>query len=366
MNRDKQIIKVSYIWIITNIVLVVFKAIVWFLSNSIAIILDAVNNLSDVVSSVITIIWTKLSAKKPDKEHPYWHGRIEYFASVIIAVIVLVAWLVALKESIEKIITPEDTNYTTITLIVVIIAVFVKFFLWKYVKNQWKKLNSGSLIASGTDAISDGFISLSTFIWALISIFFGIWLEGYLWVIISFFIIKAAYEILKDTINEMIWIRADWELTKKIRTKIQSFEWVLGVYDLALHSYWPNKVVWTAHIQVNDEMTAKELHRLTREITVDIYTHMGIIMTIWVYASNDSWEYWEIKNTLSEILKKYDKILQMHWFYVDESMKTISFDVIFDFEEEHPEKVLKEIRKEMKKKYPDYDYAAIIDTDISD
>ncbi len=366
MNRDKQIIKVSYIWILINIVLVIFKAIVWFLSNSIAIILDAVNNLSDVVSSVITIIGTKLSSKKPDKEHPYWHGRIEYFASVTIAVIVLVAWLVALEESIEKIIHPDDTNYTVITLVVVLVAVFVKFFLWRYVKSQWKKLNSGSLIASWTDAISDSFISLSTFIWALISIFFGIWLEGYLWVIISFFIIKAAIEILKDTINEMIWIRADWELTQKIRAKIQSFDWVLWVYDLALHSYWPNKVIWTAHIQVNDEMTAKELHRLTREITVDIYSHMGIIMTIWVYASNDSWEYWDIKNTLSDILKRYDKILQMHWFYVDESTKAVSFDIIFDFEEENPEKILKEIKKEMKKKYPKYEYVAIIDTDISD
>jgi len=366
MNRDKQIIKVSLYGILTNIALVIFKSIVWLLANSIAIVLDAVNNLSDVISSLVTIIWIKLSSKKPDKEHPFWHGRIEYFAAVIISVIILIAWIVALEESIEKIIHPVTTNYTIVTLLVVTVAIFVKIILWKYFKKQWKKLNSGSLVASGIDALNDSLISLSTLIGALISIFFHIWLEWYLWVIISIFIIKAAYEILKDTINEMIGIRADSELTKKIRTKIQSFEWVLGVYDLALHSYWPNKIVWTAHIQVNDEMTAKELHRLTREITVDIYSHMGIIMTIWVYASNNSWEYWEIKNALSEILKKYDKILQMHWFYVDESRKTVSFDVIFDFEEEHPEKVLKEIKKEMKKKYPDYDYTAIIDTDISD
>ena len=366
MNRDKQIIKVSYIWILTNIVLVVFKAIVWFLSNSIAIILDAVNNLSDVVSSVITIIGTKLSSKKPDKEHPYWHGRIEYFASVTIAVIVLVAWLVALEESIEKIIHPDDTNYTAITLIVVLVAVFVKFFLWRYVKSQWKKLNSGSLIASWTDAISDSFISLSTFIWALVSIFFGIWLEGYLWVIISFFIIKAAYEILKDTINEMIWIRADWELTKKIKTKIQSFDWVLWVYDLALHSYWPNKVIWTAHIQVRDDMTAKEIHRLTREIIVDVYNKLWIVMTIWIYASNDSWEYGKIQKELNQIIRNYENIIQMHGFYVDDSTNNISFDLIFDFKEENPEKILKEIKKEMKKKYPKYEYVAIIDTDISD
>lgn len=366
MNRDKQIIKVSYIWIITNIVLVIFKAIVWFLSNSIAIILDAVNNLSDVISSVITIIWTKFSAKKPDKEHPYWHGRVEYFASVIIAVIVLVAWLVALKESIEKIISPEETNYTVVTLAVVLVAVFVKFLLWKYVKNQWKKLNSGSLIASGTDAISDGFISLSTFIWALISIFFGIWLEWYLWVIISFFIIKAAYEILKDTINEMIWIRADSDLTNRLKTKVQSYEWVLGVYDIMLHNYGPNKIIGTAHIQVNDEMTAKEIHRLTREIQVWVYSSLGIILTIWIYATNDEWEFGKIQKELNQIIKNYENIIQMHGFYVDDVSNNISFDLIFDFKEEHPEKIVRKIKKEIKTKFSDYEYSVIIDNDVSE
>lgn len=366
MNRDKQIIKVSYIWIITNIVLVIFKAIVWFLSNSIAIILDAVNNLSDVISSVVTIIWTKLSAKKPDKEHPYWHGRIEYFASVIIAVIILTAWLAAFKESIEKIIHPEETNYTIVTLSVVLVGVFVKIFLWRYVKNQWKKLNSGSLIASGTDAISDSVLSLSTFIAALISIFFNIWLEGYLWVIISIFIIKAAYEILKDTINEMIGIRADSELTQKLRSKIQDFDEVLWVYDLALHSYGPNKVIWTAHIQVRDDMTAKEIHRLTREIIVDVYNKLWIIMTIWIYASNDSWEYGKIKNELNQIIRNYENIIQMHGFYVDDSTNNISFDLIFDFKEEHPEKIVRKIKKEIKSKFPDYEYSVIIDNDVSE
>ena len=116
MNRDKQIIKVSIYGILTNVALVIFKAIVWFLSNSIAIVLDALNNLSDVISSLVTILWIKLSSKKPDKEHPYWHGRIEYFSSVIIAVIILIAWIMALKESVEKIINPAETNYTITTI----------------------------------------------------------------------------------------------------------------------------------------------------------------------------------------------------------------------------------------------------------
>ena len=366
MNRDKQIIKVSLYGILTNIALMVFKSIVWLLANSIAIVLDAVNNLSDVISSLVTIIWIKLSNKKPDKEHPYWHGRIEYFSSVIIAVIILIAWIMALKESVEKIINPAETNYTITTIIVVTAAIFAKFFLWRYVKSQWKKLNSWSLVASGIDALNDSLISLSTLIGALISIFFNIWLEWYLWIIISIFILKAWIEILKDTVNEMIWTRADSDLTNRLKTKVQSHEWVLGVYDMMLHNYGPNKIIGTAHIQVNDDMTAKEIHRLTRNIQVWVYSEFGIIITIWIYASNNDWEFGKIQNELNQIIKAYENIIQMHGFYVDDMSNNISFDLIFDFKEEHQEKIVKKIKKEIKSKFPKYTYNVIIDTDVSE
>ena len=366
MNRDKQIIKVSLYGILTNIALVIFKSIVWFLANSIAIVLDAVNNLSDVISSLVTIIWIKLSSKKPDKEHPYWHGRIEYFAAVIIAVIILIAWIAALKESIEKIIYPAETHYTIITLVVIIVAIFVKIFLWRYFKKQWKKLNSWSLVASWIDALNDSLISLSTLIWALVSIFFHIWLEGYLWIIISIFILKAWIEILKDTIREIIWTRADPELVTKLKSKILSYEWVLWVYDIMLHNYWPNKIIWTAHIQVNDDMTAKEIHRLTRNIQIGIYNELWIVITIWIYASNNEWEFWKIQNELNQIIKNYENIIQMHGFYVDDVSNNISFDLIFDFKEEYPEKIVKKIKKEIKTKFPKYTYNVIIDTDVSE
>ena len=366
MNRDKQIIKVSIHGILTNIALVIFKAIVWFLSNSIAIVLDALNNLSDVVSSLVTIIWIKLSSKKPDKEHPYWHWRIEYLAATVIAIIILLAWIAAAKESIEKIIHPVETHYTIVTIIVVTVAIFVKYFLSKYFTKEWKKLNSWSLSASWADAMNDCLIAWSTLVAALISIFFHIGIEWYIWVIIAIFIIKTWIEILKDTVNEMIGTRADPELITKLKAKIQSHEWVLWVYDMMLHNYGPNKIIGTAHIQVNDDMTAKEIHRLTREIQVWIYNEFGIIITIWIYASNDDWEFGKIKEELNQIIKNYENIIQMHGFYVDDSTNNISFDLIFDYKEEHPEKIVRKIKKEIKSKFPNYDYSVIIDKDISD
>ena len=366
MNRDKQIIKVSIHGILTNIALVAFKGIVWFLSNSIAIVLDALNNLSDVISSLVTIIWIKLSSKKPDKEHPYWHWRVEYFAAIVISIIILIAWVAAAKESIEKIIHPVETHYTIVTIIVVTFAIFVKYFLSKYFTKEWKKLNSGSLSASWADAMNDCLIAWSTLIAALISIFFHIWIEWYIWVIISIFIIKTWVEIFRDTIREIIWTRADPELVSKLKLKVLSYEWVLWVYDIMLHNYWPNKIIWTVHIQVNDDMTAKEIHILTRNIQIWVYSTFGIVLTIWIYASNDGWEFWEIKKELNEIIKKYENIIQMHGFYVDNVSDNISFDLIFDFKEEHPEKIVCRIKKEIKDKFPKYKYNVIIDTDVSE
>ena len=169
MSRQDIIVKTSIIGIIVNIILVIFKAFVGLATNSIAITLDAVNNLTDALSSIITIIGAKLAGKAPDKEHPYGYGRIEYFSSVIIAAIVLWAGITAFMESWPKIFTPDVTNYTTVSLIIVAVAVVVKFVLGRYVKGVGEKINSQALVASGSDAFFDSILSLSTLVAAIIS-----------------------------------------------------------------------------------------------------------------------------------------------------------------------------------------------------
>ncbi len=365
MNRNEKIVKISVIGIITNIVLVIFKAFVGFIANSISIILDAVNNLTDVLSSIITIIGTKISSKKPDKEHPYGHGRAEYFASIIIAVIVLFTGLLALKESVDKIISNTEATYDIFAFIIIFVAIFVKLILGNYYKKQGKILDSSSLVASGVDAIGDSFISLSTFIGALISYIWHINLEGYIGVIISVMIIKTAIGILKETVDDMIGVRADSNLTKKIRKLINTYDGVLGVYDLTLHNYGPNNIIGTAHIEVNNDMKAKEIHKLTRNMTIDMYNTLGIVMTFGIYSLNDS-KYDKMKSDIMKIIKEYKTILQLHAFYVEEEKNTVSFDLVFDFEEEHPDLIRDEIINKIKEKYPQYNYLIILDKDYSD
>ena len=366
MNRNKEIVKTSILGIIVNVILVAFKVAIGLITNSIAIILDAVNNLSDALSSIITIIGTKLSNMRPNKKHPYGYGRIEYFSSVIIAFIVLFAGITSFKESIEKIIHPEDANYSYISLVIIVVAVLVKFFFGRYVKSKGEKLNSSALVASGMDAVNDSILSFSTLVAALISMIWHVSLEGYLGVIISLIILKASIEILKDTINDMIGVRADGKLTSNVRKTIKAYEGVLGVYDITLHNYGPNSVIASAHIEVKDDMNVQVLHRLTRKIELDIYEKYGIILTLGVYASNETKEFKEIKNFIQKSLKQEPHFLQMHGFYVDIEERTVSFDVIFSFDEENPLDKIETIKKKLKEKYPQYTYSIILDTDISD
>lgn len=367
MDRAKIIVKTSIRAIIVNICLVIFKAIVGVLANSIAIILDAVNNLSDAISSIITIVGAKLANKAPDKEHPYGHGRIEYIASVMIALIILLAGFTSLKESIEKIIIPNDVNYSAASILVVTAAIFVKFFLGRYVKNTGKKIDSQSLIASGTDAFFDAIVSLSTLVAAIANIVWGLKLEGYIGIVISAMIIKSGIEILRETLNTIIGTRANGDLSTKLKERINEFEEVYGTYDLMLHSYGPSKIMGAANIQVDENMTAKEIHGLCKRIQSTIYKEFGIILILGIYATNESDEVAvKIEHDLKDIIAEYKEITQLHGFYVDQDKKKINFDIIIDFSAENPKKIKDEVVAKIQEKYPDYKYYVVIDGDFSD
>ena len=362
MDRNKVIIKTSILGIAVNILLVIFKSVIGLLANSIAIVLDAVNNLTDVLSSAITII----ANKAPDNQHPYGHGRAEYLTALIIAAIVLFAGIVAGRESINKIMNPKEAEYSITSMAIIAVAVIAKFILGKHVKNTGKKVNSQSLVASGEDAFMDSILSFSTLAAAIISYFWHISLEGFLGIVIAIFIIRAAIEMLRETVDSMLGKRADSDLAQKLKERVTSFKEVQGAYDLNLHNYGPSKTVASVHIQVRNDMTAEEIHILTREIEYHIYREFGIALTIGIYAANDKGKFGEIKKYLESIVKGYEHILQIHGFYVDKENSNVYFDIIIDFEEENKEKIKNEIIEKIKEKYPQYNYNVIIDSDITD
>ena len=365
MKRSKKIVRISLYGVGVNLVLTAGKMAVGLVANSISIVLDAVNNLTDVLSSVVTIVGTKLSEKKPDKNHPFGHGRIEYITAIVVALIVLVAGVTAFLEAIEKIVQPEVAEYSPTSLVVVFVAVIVKFCFGRYVRKQGKMLNSGSLVASGVDALSDAALSLAVFVGAVVSVVWGVSLEGYLGVVIAVFIIRTAIEIMRQGLNDVLGVRADKSVVKKLEKIIQKYPEVLGVYDMVLHNYGPNKIVASVHIQVDDEMRAREIHLLTRRMEIEVYEKMGIIMTTGIYASNDEGEFGEMKKFIESVVKEIPTVIQMHGFYVDAENKLVTFDLIFSFDEEEVEEQQKKILQKVKEKYPEYNFSVIIDTDVA-
>ena len=366
MNRNKTIINAGYLGIIVNILLATFKLIIGIITNSIAITSDAINNYSDTLSSIINIIGMKLASKKPDKEHPFGHGRIEYITSTTIALIVFIAGIFALKESINKTINPVTVKYTTYSLIAVIIAIIVKIVYGSYIRNLGYKMNSKGLIATGIDSIYDSVLTLSTLITAIISMTTNIYLEGPIGILISLFIIKSSIHIIRYTIDDMIGTRIDSNLSKSIKDYITSFENVAGTYDLNIANYGPNTLIGSANIEIPDKMTAKEIHMLTKEISYRVYEKYGIMLTLGIYANSNDKEGLNIKKELEKIIKEYPNILQIHGFYLNKKTNTIYFDLVVDFNEEKPGQLRKEIVKELRKKYPKYNYIVVIDADLSD
>lgn len=367
MNRKKEITKVSIIGIIVNFLLVGFKAMIGFLSGSIAIILDAVNNLSDALSSIITIIGTALAGKKPDKKHPYGYGKIEYFSSLFIAIIIFGTGITSFYESFKKILNPTAVEYSKVMLVIIASGVLVKAVLGRFVKKRGEKLNSDSLVASGKDAMFDAIISASTLLGALILYFAKFNIDGYVGVIISIFVIKAGLEIIIESFDSLIGNRIDSELSTNIKAEINQFEKVNGSYDLALHQYGPEDIIGSVHIEVDDDVTARELHMLTRKITEHIFEKFGVILTVGIYASNNlESKSHMIKAAVRDIAATHDTFINLHGFYLDEDKKTISFDVVFDFKEKRKHEIRDEIVAIMKEKYPEYEVRIIIDNDYSD
>lgn len=363
MTRQEKIVKTSIIGIVVNLILVAFKATVGVLTNSIAITLDAVNNLTDALSSIITIIGAKLAGRSPDKNHPYGYGRIEYFSSVIIAAIVLWAGITALMESWPKIFHPDVTNYTTVSLIIIAVAVVVKFVLGQYVKRVGEDINSQALVASGSDAFFDSILSLSTLVAAIISLYFHISLEGILGVIISIVIIKASIDMLRETLDSMIGARVDSDLSKKIKKSISEVPGVYGAYDLSLHNYGPEDMQGSVHIEVDDTLTALDIHKLTRTIQNKIYSEFSIGLTVGIYARNDKYE--EVRKDLDNIINEYEEVLEIHGFIVLEEMNLVMFDIIVDFDADR-NRIKNEILEKIKAKHPQFEYTMIDDYDISD
>ena len=367
-HREKQIIRVSVIGIIANIILAGLKFTVGFFAHSVSIMIDAVNNTSDVMSSVITILGTKLAGRPADKSHPYGHGRVEYLTAAIISAIVLYAGVTALIEAVKEIFSPKELSHSPLTLSIIAAGVIVKFFLGRYVSSEGQKLSSDALKNSGQDAIMDSAVSSSTLIGAIVFLVFGISIEGWLGVFISIFIIRAVLDMFLEATSKILGERTESSIAKAIKDTVCETEGVLGAYDLILTNYGPDRLIGSIHIEVPDEWTAGKIDTVTRKITHKVAVkHHIILAAVGIYSKNTaSPQVMEIRDRITKAVMSLKYILGVHGFYCEEDKKEIRFDVVVDFSAPNTESVKKKVHKTVRNLYPDYNVNVQIDSDYSD
>ena len=367
-SRDAIIVRTSVIGIIANVFLAAFKAFVGLASNSIAIVMDAVNNLSDAASSVITIVGTKLAAKEPDRQHPFGYGRIEYLSAMVISLLVLYAGVTAFVESVKKIISPETPEYSAASLIIVAVAVVVKIVLGRYVKHVGEKVHSDSLINSGEDATLDSVISASTLAAAGIYLVFHISLEAWLGAVIAAVIIKSGVGMLKETLSKILGERADAQLARDIKATINGYSQISGAYDLVLHNYGPDAYNGSVHVEVPDTLSADDLDKLIRKVSVDVYQKHHVILTavgVYSYNTKDP-EAAAAREKVAKIAAETPYVLQMHGFYLDKVEKTLRFDIVVSFDAKDRKQVYRDVCENVQRAYPDYKLQVTMDTDFSE
>ena len=367
-ERFKTILKTSIIGIIVNVILATSKVIIGTLAKSLAIMSDGVNNFADATSSLIAIIGAALAGKTPDRKHPYGHGRIEYLSSLIISGLVLYAGLIALVESVKAIFNPSTPDYSTLSLVIIAVAIVAKIALSIYTQKMGKKAHSDSLTASGKDAMMDALVSTTTIIAAVVYLVFHISVENYLAAIISIVIIKTGFELLMETVSKLLGDSGDIETKKAVMTTIKSIDQVNNAHDLVLYDYGPDTFLGSVHLDVDGNLTASELDTLTRTVTESVAANTGVFLAaVGFYARNtDDPEVIALREDMKAFVLTLEGVKGFHGFYLDKERKHASFDLVITLDIKNRREAFDNAMAAINTKYPDMTFSVGMDMDINE
>lgn len=285
--REKYISLGGTLGIICNIILFVVKLIIGALMKSVAIISDAFNNLSDTGTSIMAVISAKLSNKKPDADHPFGHGRFEYISSLIISFLIMLVGFELLKSSFDKILAPEPIVMKPVLLIILILSVLIKLWMFFYNRYLGRRVDSGVLKAAASDSLNDVIATSAVVLSTMLGYFFDLNVDGYIGVVVSVLIMLVGFKTARDTVNVLLGSAPDLELVKKIETLVSASPYVIGIHDLIVHDYGPGRVFASMHAEVSDKENLTVIHEeidalevnATSELGVELVIHMDPIAT---------------------------------------------------------------------------------------
>lgn len=367
-GRTKIVLRTSVVGIVANVFIATFKTVIGIVSNSVAILSDGINNFSDATSSLITLITTSLADKDADKKHPFGYGRLEYLSSLIIAGLILYAGVTSFIEAVKSIISHEVSDYSTLSLFIVAIAVVAKILLGLYTKRNGEKAGSDALVAAGKDALLDSIISASTVVAALIYMFTEVSLEAWLAAIISLLIVKTGLEILKDTVSKILGEPGEVQTVIDVKRTIASFDGVYGAYDLIINDYGPGRMYASVHIEIDDSMSADELDKLTRSIMDKVMKEHNVILTaIGIYSKNNKDdEALALEHEIRKLALSCEMVKGLHGFYINKEEHDIRFDLVISLAEGNRREYYGKAVDTIKAKYPEYSFIVGMDMDFNE
>lgn len=361
-SRQKQIMQTSAAGIIVNLLLAGAKATAGLASRSQSLLSDAANNLSDSLSSILTIIGTALSARKPDAAHPFGYGRLEYMTNFIIAALVLVTGIETLVSSIQQIFHPQSVDYTWVSFTVIGISALVKVLLGLFTRNRGKKLDSGTLEASGTDALSDSILTLLVGVSALAPTFWHIHIDGITGVIIAAFIIKSGVEIIREALDQLLGEKADKELADEILKQIESTPDILSAHDLIINNYGPSMNIGSVNVEVEADRTFGQVYPIVHHLQMEIFHQYHIYLVFGFYSVDESSpRNRKLEQTIREYIHENPHVLGYHGLFLDEQTRELYCDVVLDFQIDRSA-FRKQFEKYLQEQYPGIRPVITIDT----
>ena len=317
-----------------NIVLFIGKFLAGTLSHSIAITADAINNLSDAGSSFITLAGFKLASQKPDPDHPYGHGRIEYLSGLFVSLLIILMAVELLKTSFNKIIHPTETAISPLVMIILAVSILVKFYMSLYNSKVGKQIDSAALLATATDSRGDMLATLLVLISSAISYFFSIQVDGYCGLLVGLFILYSGFNAAKDTIDPLLGKAPDKEYVAKIEEIVTSHDLILGIHDMMIHDYGPGRVVVSLHAEVPSDGDILEMHDLIDHIEHDLgqMCNCEAVIHMDPISVNDPITT-ELKEKIRTIIKSIDENLQFHDFRIVKgpTHTNLLFDVLVPY-----------------------------------
>ena len=363
-SREGVIMATSWLGVIVNILCALVKIVIGALAGSIAIVSEGLNNAADVASSVLTIIGTKLAGKHPTKEHPFGYGRIEYLTSLIISVMILMTAYETITESIGLIFNPKAMDLNVLIIVIIAVSAIIKFALGVYVENQGKKINSASLVGIGKDSKSDCIVSVVTILATLVYIFFDLSIDAYAGIVTSLFIFKAGYEILKETVGDILGTAGDKELADKLYAHIRNNPLVLNAADMMLHNYGPDRYSGSVNIEMDHALTVEEIYANIHAMQLEIYKEYGIVMVFGIYAVDRNHEHViEMREYIGNFVKETEHVLNFHALYIDPKNNDIYVDLVVDYDLSDWDELRNKFTEYMSAKYPDQELELVIETE---